>query len=67
MMAVVELDDGLGGAPRARRITARAMELGLFVRPLGRCIYLWPPLTTTEAELAEMIDILASAARQTPA
>ena len=67
MMAVVELDDALGGAPRARRITARAMELGLFVRPLGRCIYLWPPLTTTESELAEMLDILQSAAEQTPA
>jgi adenosylmethionine-8-amino-7-oxononanoate aminotransferase len=66
MMAVVELDDALGGAPRARRITARALELGLFVRPLGPCVYLWPPLTTNEAELAEMIDILASAARQTP-
>jgi adenosylmethionine-8-amino-7-oxononanoate aminotransferase len=67
MMAVVELDDGLGGAPRVRRITARAMELGLFVRPLGRCIYLWPPLTTAEAELAEMLAILQSAARQTQA
>ncbi len=67
MMAVVELDDALGGAPRVRRITGRAMELGLFVRPLGRCIYLWPPLTTAEAELAEMLAILASAARQTPA
>jgi adenosylmethionine-8-amino-7-oxononanoate aminotransferase len=66
MMAVVELDDALGGAPRVRRITARAMELGLFVRPLGRCIYLWPPLTTAEAELAEMLAILQSAARQTP-
>ncbi len=67
MMAVVELDDTLGGAPRARRIAARAMELGLFIRPLGRCIYLWPPLTTTEAQLAEMLAILQSAAEQTPA
>ncbi len=67
MMAVVELDDCSGGAPRARRITARAMELGLFVRPLGRCIYLWPPLTTNEAELADMLAILQSAAHQTPA
>jgi len=65
MMGVVEIDDELGGAGRARRICRRAMELGLFVRPLGRCIYLWPPLTTTEAELAEMIDLFTDAAEQT--
>ena len=65
MMGVVELGDERGGVTRAKRITARALELGLFARPLGSCIYLFPPLTTTEAELAEMIDILGEAVRQT--
>ncbi len=67
MIAVVELPDALGGAPRARSMAARAIELGLFIRPLGRCVYLWPPLTTSESELARMLEILSAAAEATPA
>lgn len=46
-------------AALARKISLKANELGLFIRPLGESLYLWPPLTSTEAELAAMIDILA--------
>ena len=63
MMAVVELDDGLGGAPHHR-----ACDGAWPVRPPAGAVRLpLAPLTTTEAELAEMIDIFKTAARQTPA
>lgn len=65
MMAVAEVSDEHGGAARARRVGLRALELGLFIRPLGRCVYLWPPLTTSESELAEMTDLLVAAAEET--
>jgi adenosylmethionine-8-amino-7-oxononanoate aminotransferase len=35
--------------------------LGLYIRPLGAVLYLWPPLTSTEAELGAMIEILERA------
>jgi len=46
-------------AALARRIKMKAQDRGLLIRPLGNVLYLWPPLTSTEAELAAMIDILA--------
>jgi adenosylmethionine---8-amino-7-oxononanoate aminotransferase len=64
MIGVVEIGDASGGAARAKRIGQRARELGLFVRPLGRAAYLWPPLTTTESELDEMLGILRTAAEE---
>jgi adenosylmethionine-8-amino-7-oxononanoate aminotransferase len=65
MIAAVEIAGSAGGAERARRIVRRAFELGLFVRPLGPTVYLWPPLTVTDDELARMLDILLCAARET--
>jgi adenosylmethionine-8-amino-7-oxononanoate aminotransferase len=65
MIGVVEASDGSGAAERARRITKRAYELGLFIRPLGRAVYLWPPLTITEEELSRMLSILKSSIEQT--
>ncbi len=44
-----------GGAAFARRVSLKALELGLFIRPLGGVLYLWPPLTTTREELAQML------------
>ena len=65
MMAVIEIDDASGGAGRAARIVAKAYELGLFLRPRGRAVYLWPPLVITEEELARMLSILGEAIKQT--
>jgi len=65
MIGVVEIDNGSGGAERARRIGRRALELGLFIRPLGRAVYLWPPLTTSADELEEMLSILKTSVAQT--
>lgn len=47
-----------GGAARARRVVEHALGLGLYIRPLGEVLYLWPPLTTTPAELGQMFAIL---------
>ena len=58
MTGVVEIADDEGGARRAKQIVGKAYELGLFLRPRGRALYLWPPLTVTEGELAQMLDII---------
>lgn len=65
MMGVVSVNDASGGAERAARIGKRAYELGLFLRPRGRAVYLWPPLTTTEEELSQMISIINMSIKQT--
>jgi adenosylmethionine-8-amino-7-oxononanoate aminotransferase len=65
MIAAVEIREAAGGAARARRVVARAYELGLFVRPLGETVYLWPPLTATPDELDAMTGILRRAAECT--
>ncbi len=65
MIGGVEVNDESGAAPRAQRIARRAYELGLFIRPLGRSVYLWPPLTVTEEDLNRMLSILKAAVEQT--
>ncbi len=65
MMGVVEISDGYGGAARAAQIVRTAYEKGLFLRPRGRAIYLWPPLTVTKAELALMMAIIKQAVQMT--
>ena len=61
MIGMCAVSDEAGGAARARAITLAAMDAGLFVRPLGEVIYLWPPLTVTVAQLNEMFAILEEA------
>ncbi|MBN1515936.1 adenosylmethionine--8-amino-7-oxononanoate transaminase [Candidatus Sumerlaeota bacterium] len=58
MIGMVEIFPESQGAARARRIVQAAYERGLFIRPLGNVLYLWPPLISTEQELAQMIEIL---------
>lgn len=50
-----------GGAAFARRVAQKAVELGLFIRPLGEVLYLWPPLVTTLDELGQMIALFKEA------
>jgi adenosylmethionine-8-amino-7-oxononanoate aminotransferase len=45
------------GNAYAKRVARRALDLGLFIRPLGNVLYLWPPLTITQPELARMLDL----------
>lgn len=65
MIAAIEIAPGAGGRLRARKIAARAYELGLFIRSLGSTVYLWPPLNSELAELQSMVEILERAARET--
>jgi len=57
MIGVVEINQKAGGKIRAAEIASKARGLGLFIRPLGASVYLWPPLISTEQELGEMISI----------
>jgi lysine---8-amino-7-oxononanoate aminotransferase len=61
LIGSIEISDALGGKERAVLITAKARELGLFIRPLGAVIYLWPPLISSKEELGEMLSILKDA------
>lgn len=65
MMAAVDLRaaDGTPLDPRRRtgyRVYREAVARGALLRPLGDTLYLFPPLTTTEAEVDEMVRILAA-------
>jgi adenosylmethionine-8-amino-7-oxononanoate aminotransferase len=65
MMGVVEINDACGGVGRAARIVKKAYELGLFLRPRSKAVYLWPPLTVTEEELGQMLEIINQAIQMT--
>jgi adenosylmethionine---8-amino-7-oxononanoate aminotransferase len=65
MIAAVEITEEAGGRGRARKIAARAYELGLFIRPLNSTIYLWPPLNINGADLQSMLEIVERAAKET--
>jgi len=56
MVGMLAFDDATGGPDRASRAAIAARDEGLFIRPLGRSLYLWPPLTTTTEELMMMLD-----------
>jgi adenosylmethionine-8-amino-7-oxononanoate aminotransferase len=65
MVAVVDVRAPDGGAldPARRtgyRVYREAVRRGALLRPLGDTLYLFPPLTVTEAEIAEMTEILAA-------
>jgi adenosylmethionine-8-amino-7-oxononanoate aminotransferase len=44
-----------GGADAARRVAAEAVRCGLFIRPLGDILYLWPPLVISSETMQEML------------
>lgn len=54
-----------GGSAKAKEVANRALELGLFIRPLGDVLYLWPPMVTTNAELDDMLRIFRQAIEDT--
>lgn len=58
MIGMCAFDDTPEGAARAYACCQQARQLGLFTRPLGPTVYLWPPLTSTPTELDTMLDIL---------
>ncbi len=44
-------------------LCARFAELGCWIRPMGRVIYLTPPFVTSDAELARLANALQKIAR----
>ena len=44
-----------------RAVASKALEHGIYLRPLGDTIYFMPPLSITEAELKDMAERLANA------
>ncbi len=61
MIGMCAFEDTPEGAARAYATCQKARQLGLFTRPLGPTLYLWPPLTSTPAELERMFNILDDA------
>ena len=51
-------------AKTAQQIAHRAQNYGLFVRPLGRTLYLAPSLTISDEELLKMCSILGQATEE---
>lgn len=72
MVAAAELGDPRGGPlpPGGRwpwRVAAGCVARGLYVRPLGDVLYLWPPLAISAAEIDWAVDVIADVMAQTPA
>ncbi|HHH75427.1 MAG TPA: adenosylmethionine--8-amino-7-oxononanoate transaminase [Phycisphaerae bacterium] len=61
MMSSMEISESAGGAKAARQIADNALERGLFIRPLGNILYLWPAMITTPQEMKQMLSILDDA------
>ena len=66
IIAAAQLVDPATGEPHpaSRRfgveLHRRALDHGLFVRPMGDCLYLLPPLSTPPGRIAEAVETLAS-------
>jgi len=58
MIGAIEFDEEQGGSKRATEVCKHALTSGLFIRPLGNVVYLWPPLISTIEELGKMFEIL---------
>lgn len=63
MIGMCAYEDTADGAARAHAAAHAAHQFGLFVRPLGPTLYLWPPLTTTADELDAMFSAFDKAMR----
>lgn len=61
MIGMLEISALDGGAKRAREVALCSRQNGLFIRPLGNVVYLFPPLISSEEELRAMIKILSQA------
>ncbi len=62
VLAAVQLVDPATGAAPSRNQTQalrqRALDEGLFIRPMGDCLYLLPPLSTPPARIREAVSVL---------
>jgi adenosylmethionine-8-amino-7-oxononanoate aminotransferase len=46
---------------RGLEVYKKALSMGALLRPLGNVVYFMPPLTTTEDELQQLLDIAFTA------
>ncbi|HEX4217713.1 MAG TPA: adenosylmethionine--8-amino-7-oxononanoate transaminase, partial [Acidimicrobiales bacterium] len=60
LMAGIELAPPPGGERWGRRVCARAVDQGVLLRPLGDVVVVLPPLTTTVAEIEDVVEVLAA-------
>ena len=56
-MSSLEITEEAGGNSTAAIMAARALDMGLIIRPLGPVIYLWPPLVTGRSDMEQMLSI----------
>lgn len=56
-MSSLEISEESGGSGKALEIAETARRKGLFIRPLGPVLYLWPPLVTGKKEMEKMLRI----------
>jgi adenosylmethionine-8-amino-7-oxononanoate aminotransferase len=61
MIAMMHIPEKEGGAKRAKLAAQKAREMGVFLRPLGPVLYVWPPLTISENEIREIYRVLEKA------
>jgi len=56
-MSALEINGSEGGAATAEKIAETSRRKGLFIRPLGPVLYLWPPLVTCKEDMETMLQI----------
>ena len=49
---------------RGKKLCARALELGVYLRPLGNTIYVAPSLNIPEPDLEQLLDVIATCLRE---
>ena len=63
-IAAIQMIDPATGEPHSpkdrigMKLQHRALNQGLFIRPMGDCLYLMPPLCTTAARMGESVETL---------
>ena len=58
MVAALDLgDEGYGGSV-GWRVYERALERGIYLRPLGDIVYLAPPLTIRRSQLERVLGVI---------
>ena len=63
LIAGIEFAANPNGAAYAAQIFAKCFDDGVLVRPAGNTIALSPPLVISEAQIAQIVESIARAAR----
>jgi adenosylmethionine---8-amino-7-oxononanoate aminotransferase len=59
LMAGIELAPPAPGLCWGRQVCAAAVSKGVLLRPLGDVVVVMPPLTTTAAEIGQIVEVIA--------